>query len=123
MRILVVSSLYPPQVIGGAERVAQLVAEGMRDRGHEVAVATTSDAPSGVRMVNGISVHSISMRNVYPLYPRERHSLAEKTVWHLADAVNVGMARELIAVVRQQRPDVVHTHNITGFGPPLLRPA
>jgi glycosyltransferase involved in cell wall biosynthesis len=121
MRILVVSSLYTPQVIGGAERVAQLFAEGMRDRGHEVAVVTTSDAPSEVRMVNGLPVHAISMRNVYPLYPRERHRLAEKAVWHLADAVNVGMARELMAVVRQQRPDVVHTHNITGFGPLIWR--
>lgn len=37
MRILTVTPCYPPDV-GGAERYAQLVVEGLAERGHEVAV-------------------------------------------------------------------------------------
>jgi glycogen synthase len=40
MRILLVSNLFPPYVVGGYERLAGWVAEGLRQRGHSVQVLT-----------------------------------------------------------------------------------
>ena len=40
MRILAVSNLFPPYWIGGYEQIAGWVAEGLRERGHEVNVLT-----------------------------------------------------------------------------------
>jgi glycosyltransferase involved in cell wall biosynthesis len=40
MRILLVSNLYPPYAVGGYERMAAWVAEGLRARGHSVRVLT-----------------------------------------------------------------------------------
>jgi glycogen synthase len=40
MRILVVSNLYPPYAVGGYERLAAWVSEGLRERGHVVHVLT-----------------------------------------------------------------------------------
>ena len=40
MRILIATDHYPP-FIGGAHRQARLLAAGMAERGHDVAVATT----------------------------------------------------------------------------------
>ena len=41
MRVLTVSNLYPPQHLGGYERMHQAVVAGLRDRGHDVLVLTT----------------------------------------------------------------------------------
>lgn len=48
MRVLIVSGIWPPDV-GGPASHAPDVAEFLRDRGHEVEVVTTSDAPPGTR--------------------------------------------------------------------------
>jgi len=40
MRILLVSNLFPPYVVGGYERLAAWVADGLRERGHSVRVLT-----------------------------------------------------------------------------------
>jgi glycosyltransferase involved in cell wall biosynthesis len=42
MRILFVSNLYPPNVVGGYERLCHEVASAMVERGHEVTVLTSS---------------------------------------------------------------------------------
>ena len=41
MRILIITNLYPPVIIGGYELACSNVAQGMRERGHEVRVLTT----------------------------------------------------------------------------------
>jgi glycosyltransferase involved in cell wall biosynthesis len=60
-------------------------------------------------------VYSVGLRNVYPLLPVDgRHTVA-KPVWHAIDTANVGMARALGRILDDERPAVVHTHNLTGF--------
>ena len=41
MKIGIVSNLYPPDARGGAELVAQRIADALYERGHEVFVLTT----------------------------------------------------------------------------------
>ena len=52
MRILIITNLYPPHVLGGYEMACQSTADGLRVRGHDVAVlagyapmASYSDPP------------------------------------------------------------------------------
>jgi glycosyltransferase involved in cell wall biosynthesis len=40
VRVLIVSNLYPPYWIGGYEQIAEWVATGLADRGHDVTVLT-----------------------------------------------------------------------------------
>ena len=48
MRVLVLSSLYPPQVLGGYERSCHDVMTGFSRRGHDVVVLTTDTRLPGV---------------------------------------------------------------------------
>jgi hypothetical protein len=41
MRLLFVSNRYPPHLTGGYEVVAQLVADGLRKRGHQIDILTS----------------------------------------------------------------------------------
>ena len=117
MKVLLVNSFYHPDEPGGAERVVRRLAEALPACGIEPAVACIS--PSGraeASSVNGITVHRMPLRNVYPLDPRRTRPLL-KPLWHAIDSANPAMARALARVVDQVRPEVVHTHNVSGFSP------
>lgn len=116
MKMLFVNSLYYPNMIGGAEKIVKAVAEAARDAGHEsVIVSTNGDIANVVRHVDEIKVHEIGIRNLYWPYSGKRKSRISKALWHLIDASNPWMAREFARILEHERPDLINTHNLTGF--------
>lgn len=113
MKVLVLCALYEPLGIGGAERVARTLATSMRDEGHEVVVLTTAGRRHADRVVDGIRVRSLSLRNVYPL-EGPRHSPL-KPLWHAIDSYNFAMRSGVSRVLAEERPDLMHSHLLTGF--------
>jgi glycosyltransferase involved in cell wall biosynthesis len=116
MKVLVLSALYPPLQVGGAEKVAQLVTEGLAAAGHECVVVTTMPG-SGVRRsrVGGLDVLSVGLRNIYWPHEREARSPVAKWLWHAAERYNLLMGREVGRILDDERPHVVHSHSLTGF--------
>ena len=61
-----ICGLYAPYIKGGAEVVAETLAKGLRERGHEVRVVTTYD---GDRLENaeidGIEIRRYGIKNSY----------------------------------------------------------
>ena len=126
MRILNVSSLYPPNVIGGAELGLQTIAEAMTEAGHEVHVVTLRP-PERLKLAanrkdSRVTVHSVPLANAYwpyePGAPTRR--AAHKLLWHGIDTANAVMARRVEKIVRCVRPDVVLTHNLQGFSTAVM---
>lgn len=76
---------------GGAERQLVILARGLRDRGHEVAVAVFYPGGALESELRDTGVTAIS--------------LAKSGRWDV-----LGFLARLIRVVRQQRPDVLHTY-------------
>lgn len=115
MKILVLSNLYPPDVIGGYELCCRQAADALRERGHDVRVLTT--AP----------------RTPVPFEPRVRRVLRLTDVWshysfqksapvtahlvqgesHRVSAYNV---HALISELEDFQPDVVYVHMLIGIG-------
>lgn len=124
MKIAIVSSLYEPHAHGGAERVAQSVAETLTGQGHRVEVICLG---KGGRVesaaVNGVRVHYCPLRNLYWPFPVSRAGTAMKVAWHAVDAHNPAMARTVGALLDEIRPEVVNTHNIAGFSAAIWQAA
>ena len=116
MKIALLNTLYAPNVLGGAERVVQTLAETLLARGHEPVVVCTG-AKRGVHrdQVAGVPVYSVGLQNIYPLLPLDGRRPLAKPIWHAVDTVNVGMTNALARILDEERPAVVHTHNLTGF--------
>lgn len=116
MKILFISTLYPPQVVGGAERVVQSVAEGLVQRGHECHVVTLGKRASrDDRELNGVKVHELPVRNLYWPFVSPRPGSLRRALWHAMDSYNPWMATSLGDVLDDIHPDVVNSHNIAGF--------
>jgi glycosyltransferase involved in cell wall biosynthesis len=116
MKVLFISSLYYPNQLGGAEKVVRTVAEGMLEHGHESVVITMHDGPRDrTDRVNGVTVHYIGLKNIYWPYSHEERPGIAKALWHGINRYNPIMGRAVAQVIEAERPDVVNTHNLTGF--------
>ena len=116
MRVCLVSNLYPPDVLGGAEIVVGRLAKGLQAAGHEVTVVSTAPrARAGWDTVDGVRVRRLGPANVYWAGDAPRRASILKPLWHLVDLWNPVMYQRLRALLVAERPDVVHTHNLGGF--------
>ncbi|KQQ21071.1 hypothetical protein ASF48_11035 [Rathayibacter sp. Leaf299] len=113
LRLLFLSNLYPPQVLGGYEMTCARVAEAMAERGHTVRVLTTPTylppEPSGVE------VHrTLSLRTYFPL-PRTGGEIAQ--LMHHESAVSrFENTRILLEELRDFAPTHVVAFNLIGLG-------
>jgi glycosyltransferase involved in cell wall biosynthesis len=115
MRILILNTLYAPHQVGGAERSTQLLAEGLKQESHRVAVACTSpEKDLEMRVVNRVPVYGLPLKNVYWPFD-ERKTPALKILWHALNTYNPWMQKALGRILDAERPDVLHTHNLGGF--------
>ena len=118
MKILMISSLYPPNNIGGAEKAVQILSEGLAKRGHSIMVITTQ--PTGLsttKVINGVRVYYVPVRNIqHPFFAKSsiEQSLL-KAVWHGIDSYNPWMAKAVQDVIETEKVELVHTHNLAGF--------
>ncbi|WP_460171193.1 glycosyltransferase family 4 protein [Thermus sp. FJN-A] len=117
MRLLLVNSFYSPNVIGGAERVVELLAQLLVRKGHEVAVASLNlhSPRAWSETVRGVKVYYLPLKNLYVPFKTARPNVFRKAIWHAADSYNASMAGLFAHVLRQETPDLVHTHNLAGF--------
>lgn len=121
MKVLIVSNFYYPNVVGGAEKVAQNLAEGLIARNHEAVVATLNPQ-KGLETVgiNGVRVYYLPQKNFYPLLAQNIRPVM-KGLWHAMDTYNPFMAASLRHILDVEHPDVVNTHNIAGFSSSIWR--
>lgn len=122
-RILLISALFPPNVIGGAEVSAWNMAQGFRAAGWEVGVLAAAVAPSQVcadRREEGLRLWRVP--NLRP-YPADGFTTAPrmfKPIWHLQDHVDPRNRHLLRPVLEAFRPDLVQVHMLQGLGYNML---
>jgi glycosyltransferase involved in cell wall biosynthesis len=107
MRILMVSNLWPPEVVGGAEQYAAALAGRLRGAGHDVNVVTLGvDGPDVVRSVAPWP---------YPIQDSPSQPAARRLLFHAVDLYNPRALTALDAVIDDLAPDVVHSHAVQGL--------
>ena len=114
MRILVISNLYPPYFMGGYELGCQDVVDGLRQRGHEVTVFTSTYG------VDAASQDDSIYRIFSPRYPLRQYKmwkplyfipllLSELTDW-----------RQFLHYYKKASPDIIYIWNGLGLSYSLL---
>jgi len=110
VRILIATDHYPP-FIGGAHRQAGLLAAGMAERGHDVAVATTWHG--GLPYLDWeehVTVHRLrQIRTAIPALIRDKQQRHQPP---FPDPVTIAGLRSLI---KGFEPDVIHAYGWLAF--------
>ena len=119
LRFLHVTTFYPPDSFGGDAVYVQRLAHALADRGHHVEVVHCQDAhrllsPTGP--VRDAPSHPGVVRHTLRGRPRWLSPL----VSHQTGRPGL-KRRRLQRILADARPDVIHYHNISLFGPDVLR--
>ncbi len=117
MKIMVISTLYPPNLLGGAEKSVALISEGLAARGHQVAILTLHDQSVETDTVErGVMVHRRRLRNFYWPYPSDDgRAVLPRIAFHMLDSLNVFMARTVGETLRRHRCDIVLSNQLSSF--------
>lgn len=114
MKILLINTLYTPHLLGGAEKSVQQLAEKLHEYGHEPLIISTSTKDE-IGYVNGVKVHYLNYRNMYWGIESTGQSFMKKLLWHGKDVYNWTMKAKLEQIFDEEKPDIVHTNNLSGF--------
>lgn len=122
MKIGIVSNLYPPSARGGAELVAQRIADELYVRGHQVFVVSTEPF-SGLKSIalhqtekNLGRVYRFFPPNLYHIKNDRNKSFLKKTIWHLIDLFSGHTSAVMKRIIDKEQPDIIMSHNLKGFG-------
>lgn len=120
MRILVLSSAFPPHIYGGGEVAAYNLTRLLVRRGHDVSVATMceTDVPPcwGERMPEGYSLYRLPLPRTHTYYGRASAKSAHKLVWHVQDYADTRNRSAIQRVLAEVDPEHVDIHNVAGIG-------
>ncbi len=111
MRIAVLTNAFPPQTRGGAGQIAKLQADWLAAHGHDVHAFTVE--PFAADAESPIQVTAFKPRTSAKFAALGKTPAVLRLLFHLED-----LAPNLAAVdaIRNWKPDVLLTHNVTGCG-------
>lgn len=113
MRILHLSMLYPPHIIGGAEKSVAFLAEAQTAIGHHVAASCTTPSDAVQEEINGVSVYRMPHETDFWAEEWPQHNSLERGLRRIKMPFNTRLQQRFSEVIEDFKPDVVHTHSMT----------
>ncbi|WP_457104996.1 glycosyltransferase family 4 protein [Methylobacterium sp. P5_C11] len=124
MRILHLSSLYPPEQVGGAELMVETLARTQVGLGHAVAVACASRTVDKPVLQDGVTVYRTGYGTPFHILDWPQRGRLDRLRYKLASQWNRDALVRFAEAVRHFAPDLVNTHSISELPPalwPMLR--
>lgn len=112
MKIAILTNAFPPDGRGGAERIALLQANALRERGHEVGVWAPESPVASRESPDGQQIEVTRFKSRFQ--DLAGMSLLRRLFWHLFE--DIGENKEIVDGVALWNPDILITHNLTGCG-------
>lgn len=111
-RILHLSSLYPPHIVGGAERSVSMLAEAQVAAGWDVAAACLTPGDPVEEMRGGVRVFRMAHGNDFWLEDWLSHTPRQREWAKFKQQANFAIERRFGSVIDAFRPDLVNTHSL-----------
>lgn len=109
MKVLVITNLYPPYTLGGAEKYVYEIVNELKKK-DEVMVLTTVPK-GGFNIEKEGDILSFYPLNLYHTYYAKNIPELVKPLWHSIDLWNPHSHFIIKNVLKEYQPDVVFTHN------------
>jgi len=114
MKVMIFNSLYQPNIIGGAEKSIQIIAENLKKFDIEPIVISISDKEK-IYHINGVKVYYIYHSNVYWSYYSKTKKAILKPFWHFFSLYNFIILNRINKIIKEEKPDIAHTNNLSEF--------
>src|SRR3989339_358977 len=120
MKFFIINNLFEPYSRGGTERVDKIISQSLAKRG-QVVLITSSPHQDKVEEKDGLKICRFKPKNFYYPLDDQAQSYFKKFFWHLRDLGACGLRRKLKKLIKEEKPDVILTHNLKGLGLGLFR--
>ena len=123
MRVLFVNTYYYPNMFGGAEKAVKLLASKFAEK-CPCAVFSADSAVKGLHkeVIEGVEIfRSGSFFFDFEKRFSKRESRFCKLKNRLADLYNPAANRHFKKVIKEFKPDVIHTNGLRGIGPQIWK--
>lgn len=117
MRILLVTSLFAPDRVGGAEILVEDLARNLAGMGHEVAVAAISREERPVEAKDGFHVYRMGHTTPFFILDWASQPKWKRQYYKLAAQIDRRIVTRLSRVIDDFRPDVINTHSLSELTP------
>jgi len=115
MKICIINNLYPPYSRGGAEHLVFRTVKGMLELGHEVIVITTSPDGFGLFEEGKLKIYRYKPKNLFFYTKAHKYNWFMRLLWHIVDTFHISSSNFVKKILKEEKPDVVHTHNLMGM--------
>lgn len=109
MKILIVNTYYYPNMIGGTEQSIKLLAEGLKEKGHDVYVLTGDKQYEKYEEINDIKIIRLDLSNKKNIIQRSSRKILEFN--------NISIRHKLSKILEEINPDIIHTNNLFYISP------
>jgi glycosyltransferase involved in cell wall biosynthesis len=116
MKICQISNLFEPYVLGGAEQYVSRIVTHLSQT-ENIVLVTTDPKIKGVaqnKIHERLTVYRCNPLNIYHTYYAGNQIEIIKPVWHGIDLWNPYSYFVIKEILRHEKPDIVHTHNLGG---------
>jgi glycosyltransferase involved in cell wall biosynthesis len=117
------SSLYPPHIVGGAEKSVALLAEQLAAMGHQVGAACIEREQAPKTVQNGVTVYRMPHNNSFWLEDWPDYSRGERLWQKLKQQWNVNIEVEFERIIEDFKPDILNTHSLVDISTLVWRAA
>ena len=114
MKIMIINSLYYPNIVGGAEKSVQIIAENLKKFDMVPVIVSISDEEK-IDYVNGVKVYYLYHSNIYWSYYSKTKKAILKPFWHFLSLYNFLILKKIKNIIRKESPDIAHTNNLSEF--------
>lgn len=116
MKICLLNNLYQPTAVGGAEKAVENIAKLLVSLGHEVVVMTIGVGDYQKANLDGYQVVYLKNKFIYHRFNSSQQTFVTKIYWHWQNMFSLAHAEQVNQFFSSWQPDVVWTHNLSGFG-------
>ncbi|MEK7071942.1 MAG: glycosyltransferase [Patescibacteria group bacterium] len=114
-KIAVIHSIYKPHTRGGAEVVVENIVTGLKNNGEDVFVVSVG-YKNKFEDIDGIRVYRIKPFNLFNFLDINSKPVWLRLPWHILDMFNDLQIWRIYKVLKQEKPDLILTHNLKGLG-------
>ena len=125
-KIVIVSQVYRPQKMRGAELVAEAVADELSLENDVTVLALGEESDTTINTASNSSYNVVRVPFIIGQRPEAGplpYGRIGKAIWHARNSVSGVSARDLNQVLDRLSPDLIYLHNSSGFQPQLNRAA
>ena len=112
MKICLINNLYKPFNRGGAERVVELIAKGLRQNGHEVFIIATKPGSSKKPVNNQEKIYWLNSLYFY----LDKLPKFFRLFLHILFLINLIKYFKIKYILNKEQPDLVISNNLLGLG-------